>query len=373
MVTFSVDRMTLRLKDESNNRWNNDPAEKLAATIEEMLNLEEWFGERRQTYSRKNGNTINYIYGFEDPEDLMISFDLSHPYHGVTLRIAGGPLEEYLKKTDQTLSEFLEALGGLADDMMLIDINLSMLFDEEGIDMYQMREEWKAGNLGILCEVSKEKELLLVENCDIKVSGSRQSRFKPQLVFTMKFPIISNSLSVELTDETSQFEKRKNHFQKQIRVSLLVQGTYTAKMLSSLVEIDYDDAFARYIVSAFLDKVRFVRLKDGLICEDHDITRVLERCIDEETYSVHPAFNEIRSLAKSVQDLVDNSELHSLLYKANLIWGPEGTDAMVEKLVAKLTRRCPTKNAQKWVKRNSVIYKEKFPTAQSYFEKWLPY
>ena len=89
MVTFSVDRMTLRLKDESNNRWNNDPAEKLAATIEEKLNLEEWFGERRQTYSRKNGNTINYIYGFEDPEDLMISFDLSHQYHGVTLRIAG--------------------------------------------------------------------------------------------------------------------------------------------------------------------------------------------------------------------------------------------------------------------------------------------
>lgn len=287
--------------------------------------MSEYFGEKRFLRKKKGEYRETFVYRDGLLTCIMVSYDPTYREHGIVLQITEAALNKYWEVTKTTMHRFLKDLTEGPYRITLIDISLSVLFVHEDLDLKKMYEDWKDGELGLVCFSENQGMFFSDEN---KENGVKQT----QLRFKVNF-----------------------------------RGAYAVEVWNKLMDVDDEDAFVQLVAKIILYKAGFVCLKNGLISKEHRATQLLEDYIGQRNDVISPFFKKTDYLARTIQELLEKNELCPLLYIVYQIWGDEGFDAVIEQLFLKITSLPQKEDLQAWLEMNGDNYREKYPTARSYF------
>lgn len=379
MLELGVDEISITLQVSQaltyglSARWETS-AEIIIDTYSSKAQLETYFGCKMPEPTAPKGYAVAYHFGSHSWY-FALAYHPEHPQMGVIARWSAQALDYYLEKSKLKLYQLLHITTDKIYTSRLSRIDLTADYIDENIDVTTIYHGLINREIGVYERFegpSPDKPIYKKRNLQIRGFCIEDE------VPTVYIGSPSSNAQARIYDKRrEQLERKSSKFHKAlncknwVRFELVLRHEYAHQMSDYLSRIYTDIAFANLIASVILQKLRFMKMKNGVVDIETDYSQMLVDCINNNSYVLKSSVTKNYDLAKNIEYLYKGSGIMQTLYKIETIWGTNATEELLQYLLNSLDKFEPSKDCSYWLFRNSKDFSNKYPTFQDFIDNNL--
>lgn len=365
MLKTSIDELTVVLQatvSEKMTLENNADWQKLANEIivefEKKTDLKGIFGERVEEASCPQGYTNGFCYG-QHSFYFCIAYNESSYNMGIIVKFSAQSLAYYLKKTNQQVYSFLQALKSDKYEFRLSRCDVDVDFMNEKFTPTKIFKDLKNEKVLAYYQKMKNGKMIFVKK-NFKLQGFAIGKEVPSCYCGA----VSSDSQLRIYDKKLEQIQRNGSklawvlkFDSVIRFELSLKHDLAHNMTDLLLNIHTDKELNDLILSVFLQKFYFKRATTG---NPTPYTRKMEQALKGKKSYLLGHLNVDNDLLKRFQYLLYSSGTISTLFKVLSLWGIDDLDEATDFIKQFVLDWSPNDGCRVWLKKHGSDTAESF-------------
>lgn len=326
MLKTSIDELTVVLQAtvsekmtlESNTDWQK-LAVQIIADFEKNANLLDTFGSQVEEKNCPNGYNNGFTYG-EHAFYFCVAYNDSNYSMGVVCKFSAQALAYYLKVRKIQVYEFLQSLNSEVYEFRLSRCDLDVDFLNESFTPTRIFEDLKRKKVVAYYQKKHKNKLVFVKK-HFKLQGFAVGEEVP----TLYCGAVSSDCQLRIYDKKrEQIEKNGSKlsyvmkYNTVVRFELALKHDLAHNLTGMLLKIDSEKQLSNLILSIFLQKFYFKRVKTD---RPTLYTKEMEKALEDNQSYLLGHLNSDNDILRRFQYLLFESGTISTLYKVLAVWG----------------------------------------------------
>ena len=374
MVEAGVDEVTIILLPEEdllnnpNRRWF-DLANEILLEVENRLHICDVLGERKVMERAISGYTFGFSYGDHD-------FFFAVCYHGfyarmgVMLKFSAQALAYYQGQTNMFLYEILQQAQSPLYSVRCSRIDIAIDLINEGISINDIHSDYLNDKLLIMVMRERKGRIEQTQKRYELNSISHGSEFETLMFGKRESPVMLRIYNKKI----EQISKRGSRYSEAllytdwVRFEAEAKSVYAHKITEQLLFAQTDIEFKEIILGFFIQKFFFMAVNDNKMITAPFMQKIIDMKNDRSITIIKTISHKNTELSKSIVYLIKTSGAISTLYKVASIWGAEGLNELLVKILHYEKYYEPNDDCKRFLKNNAADYRLLYSDFNTFFD-----